>query len=230
VTDAGQKCAKKIRSLKTPRGKCMYTRSTAIASAILVAALTAAASAQAATITGTVNTGGTGANPNNFSGDDLTFATDPSATHSVFPLPAVTVGEFDFSVPGGQAISAGSFSGNFASNTLASATGQTTLFLDGIQLATCGAACESASQTNVVAWSYSLTAGDLVSLSSNALWQAGRAVISETQLSASQVVLDPTSVSLTATPVPVPASVWLLGSALGSLFCLGRRKLPVSRV
>jgi hypothetical protein len=188
-----------------------------LASATLLAALSAA-SAHATTITGTVNTGG---NPANFSGDSVTFASAPSSG----PFPgSMTVGEFDFSVPSGQAITAGSFNGNFGSNVLASGTSQANLFVDGVQLAACGAACETASQSNDVAWAYSLNASDLTALSTNALWLAGRAVITASQLSASQVVLDPTTVSLTATPVPIPAAALLFGSALAPLFGFGRRK------
>jgi len=174
-------------------------------------AILAATAAQAATITGTVNTG---------SGDG-TFSSAPS--NGPFPL-GLTVGEFDFSVPGGQAITAGTFSGDFGSNILGSATGQAKLFVDGIQLALCDANCEAASQANDVAWMYSLTAADLTQLSTNSLWESGRAVITAQQLSASQLVLDPTSVNLTQTPVPIPPALFLFASALAPLFGFARRK------
>jgi hypothetical protein len=188
-----------------------------IESATFIVAILAATAAQASTISGTVNTGG---NPANFSGDTVTFASAPS--NGPFPV-SMTVGEFDFSVPGGQAITAGSLSGNFGSNTLASGTSQAKLFVDGVQLALCAAACEAATQSNDVAWSYSLTASDLATLSTNALWLAGRAVITASQLSASQVVLDPTTVSLTASPVPIPAAFFLFASALAPFFGFARR-------
>ena len=188
-----------------------------IESATLMVAILAGTAAQASTISGTVNTGGNAAN---FSGDALTFASAPS--NGPFPV-SMTVGEFDFSVPGGQAITAGSFTGDFGSNTLASGTSQTKLFIDGVQLAICNSACEAASQSNDVAWSYSLTAADLSTLSTNALWLAGIAVITASQLSASQVVLDPTSVSLTTTPVPIPAAFFLFASALAPVFGFARR-------
>jgi hypothetical protein len=188
-------------------------------SATLIVSILATTAAHASVISGTVNTGG---NPANFSGDSVTFASAPS--NGPFPV-TMTVGEFDFSVPGGQAISAGSFSGNFGSNALASGTSQAKLFVDGVQLALCDATCEAASQSSDVAWTYSLTASDLTLLSSNSLWEAGRAVITASQLSASQVVLDPTSVSLTATPaVPIPSAVYLFASALVALFGLARHK------
>src|SRR5947199_138589 len=80
---------------------------------LIVAILAATAAAQASTISGTVDTGGNAAN---FSGDALTFASAPS--NGPFPS-TMTVGEFDFSVPSGETITAGSFSGNFGSNALA---------------------------------------------------------------------------------------------------------------
>jgi hypothetical protein len=186
--------------------------------ALIIVSIFAATAAQASTISGTVNTGG---NPANLSGDAVTFASAPSS--GAFPL-TMTVGEFDFSVPSGQAITAGSFSGNFGSNALASGTSQAKLFVDGVQLALCDTACEAASQSNDVAWSYSLTASDLTTLSTNSLWLAGKAVITASQLSASQVVLDPTTASLTLAPVPIPAAFFLFASALAPLFGFARLK------
>ena len=188
-------------------------------SAMLMVAMLAATAAQATTISGTVNTGN---NPDNFSGDATTFASAPST--GLFPL-TLTVGEFDFSVSSGQTITAGTLNGDFGSNILGSATSQAKLFVDGIQLASCDATCEAASQANDVAWVYSLTTADLTALSTNSLWQAGRAVITAQQLSPSQVVLDPTSVNLTATPVPIPPAFLLFVSALASLFGFTRLKV-----
>ena len=193
-------------------------RAKGIASAALIVTSLAASAAQASTISGPVNTGN---NLENFSGDATTFASAPS--DGPFPL-TMTVGEFDFSVPSGQAVTAGSFNGNFGSDFLASGTSQVSLFVDGVQLAICGAACETASQSSDVAWAYSLTASELALLSTNSLWQAGRAVITAEQLSASQVVLDPTSVNLTLQPVPIPPAFFLFASALAPLFGLARRK------
>ena len=196
-------------------------RAKGIESATLVVAILAASAAQASTISGTVNTGGTGSNPANFSGDTVTFLGAPAKA----PFPTLTVGEFDFTVPGGQAVTAGSFSGDFgSSNILFSGTSQAALFVDGVQLALCNASCEAASTSNDVAWLYSLTASDLALLSTNSLWEAGKAVITASQLSASQVVLDPTTVNLTLTPVPIPPALFLFASALAPLFGFARRK------
>jgi hypothetical protein len=188
-----------------------------IGSATLIVAVLAATAAQASTITGTVNTGNNAAN---FSGDSVTFAGAPSS--GPFPT-TMTVGEFDFSVPSGQRVTAGSFSGDFGSNSLASGTSQARLFVDGVQLALCDASCESASQSDDVAWSYTLTASDLSALSTNALWLAGKAIITATQLSASQVVLDPTTVNLNVEPVPLPGALFLFSSVLAPLFGFARR-------
>lgn len=188
-----------------------------IQSAALVAAILAATAVQASTITGTVNTGN---NPDNGSGDSAAFGSAP--WNGPFPH-TLRVGEFDFSLSGGQAVTGGSFSGNFGSNVLGSATGQANLFVDGVQLANCNASCETASQSADVAWSYTLTTSDLSALSANPLWQAGRAVITASQLSLSQVVLDPTSVSLNVQAVPLPGALLLLTSALAPLFGFARR-------
>ena len=195
-------------------------RAKGLASAALLAGILAAAAAQASTVSGQINTGGTGANPDNSSGDLVDFASNPS--NGPFPV-TLTVGEFDFSVAG-QTVTAGTFSGNFGSNNLSSATGQAKLFVDGVQLALCDATCEADSQAADVSWLYSLTAADLTQLSTNALWQAGKAVLTAQQLSISQVVLDPTNVSLTLQPVPIPAAFFLFASALAPLFGFARRK------
>jgi hypothetical protein len=182
----------------------------------LIVAILAATAAQASTISGTVNTGNNAAN---VSSDSAAFSSAPSNG----PFTTMTVGEFDFSVPSGQAVTAGSFSGDFGSNIIGSATSQAKLFVDGVQLAVCDANCEAASAANDVAWSYSLTASDLLTLSTNSLWLAGKAVITATQLSASQVVLDPTTVSLNTAPVPLPGALLLFTSALAPLFGFARR-------
>jgi hypothetical protein len=177
----------------------------------LIVAILGATAAQASTISGTVNTGS----------GDATFVSGP--WNGPFPR-TLTVGEFDFSVPSGEAITAGFFSGDFGSDILGSATSQASLFVDGVQLALCDAVCEAASESTAVGWSYSLTASDLTQLSTNPFWLAGRAVISASQLSASQVVLDPTSVNLTTAPVPIPAAFLLFASALAPIFGFARSK------
>src|SRR5579859_121003 len=186
-------------------------RAKGILSATLLVAAFAATAAQASTITGMVNT----------AAGDGTFGSAPS--NGPFPV-SMTIGEFDFTVPGGQAVTAGTFNGDFGSNIIGSATGQGRLFVDGVQLALCDATCEAASQANDVAWTYSLTTADLAQLSTNSLWEAGRAVITADQLSSSQLVLDPTTVNLTLAPVPIPPALFLFVSALAPLFGFGRRK------
>jgi hypothetical protein len=157
----------------------------------------------------------------NTGSSDGTFGSAPS--NGPFPV-NLTVGEFDFSVPSGQTISAGTFTGDFGSNLIGSGTAQGRLFVDGVQLALCDAACESATQLDDVAWTYSLTTADLAQLSTNSLWESGRAVITAQQLSISQLVLDPTTVNLTLAPVPIPPALFLFVSALAPLFGFGRRK------
>jgi hypothetical protein len=192
--------------------------------AALAAATAFAAGSAAAATTGTINTGAL-FSPSNQSVDGTTYFNAP--TNGPFSL--VTVGEFDFSAPAGQMVSGGAISGNFGSNALASGTAQVNLYADGLFVATCNAACELASNSNDVAWSYTLTSANIAALAGNANWQSGKIVLTALQLDPSQVVLDPTSVNLTTTPVPLPAAAWLLGSALAPLFGMGRRKAKALR-
>jgi hypothetical protein len=205
---------------RSTQSKCLGRpgRAKGLKSATLIVAILAATAAQASTISGMVDTS---TSPTNGSGDPLRFA--GAALTGPFPS-SMTVGEFDFSVPSGQAITAGSFSGGFGSDVLQSGTSQAKLFVDGVQLALCDVTCEAQSQSSVVSWLYSLTASDLTQLSSNSLWQAGRAVITASQLSVSQVVLDPTNINLTLAPVPVPPAFFLFASALAPFFGFARRK------
>ena len=184
-----------------------------------VMAIATVGAAHAATLSGSVDTGAS-FSPTNQSADGTTYYNAPTNA----PFAPVTVGEFDFTVPSGQAIDGGTFSGNFGSNVLGSGTAQVNLFLDGVAVASCGAACEAASNSADVAWLYTLSSTDLALLAGNANWQAGKAVLTALQNTPSQIVLDPSSVSLTTTAVPIPGAVWLLGSTLAPLFGFARRK------
>lgn len=184
--------------------------------ALGLAALCFTGAAQAYVISGEVNTS---LSDSNQSTDGVTYYNVPSSS----PFSLLTVGEFDFSQSSGLSVTGGTLSGDFGSNTLASGTAQVTLFADGIQIANCDVNCEANTQSSDVAWSYTFTAADLFTLSSNTQWLAGQVVITAQQNDASQVVLDPTSVALTAA-VPVPGAVWLFGSVLMGWLGFNRRK------
>jgi hypothetical protein len=175
--------------------------------ASLAMALSAPAQADTATISGTIPT---------FNADG-SFFSDPQTA----PFNAVTVGEYDFAQA--AVVTGAVFTGNFGSNLIGSATAPAQLFIDGINVATCDANCAAQTQSNDVAWSYTLTAADLVTLAGNAYWNSNRIVMTALQTDQSQIVLDPTTVTLTAT-VPVPGAVWLFSSALLAVFGINRRK------
>jgi len=160
----------------------------------------------------------------NQSTDGLTYFNAPATA----PFSLVTVGEFDFSLTGNQTISAATFTGDFGSNILGSSTAPVNLFIDGIAVATCDANCAANTQSSDVAWSYTLTSADLTALSTNANWLQGKAILTALQTDISQIALDPTSASLTAT-VPVPGAVWLFGSAVMGWLGFSRRKATVNQ-
>ncbi len=186
-----------------------------LALAGILLAGTAMSSAHASTITGTINTSSV-FSPTNQSGDGTTYFNAPAAG----PFAPVTIGEFDFTIPAGESVFGGTFNGNFGSNVLGSGTAQVDLFLNGIAVASCDAACEFASESADVPWTYTFTSAQLSSLSS------GAAVLTALQKGVSQIVLDPTSVNIQTqvAPVPLPGAIWLLGSGLLSLFGFARRK------
>ena len=195
----------------------MYSKQRVITTtvkAILLAALFSGV-AQAAVFSGDINTS---LSVSNLSTDGVTYYNAPSTS----PFSLLTVGEFDFSLPSGASIGSGTLSGDFGSNILSSSTSQVTLFADGIAVASCDVNCEAATQANDVAWTYTFSAADLASLSSNALWQAGQLVLTAQQLDPYQIALDPTSVTLTS--VPLPGTVWLFLSALIAGLGFSRRQ------
>jgi hypothetical protein len=202
------------------RKKMTATNMTAHIGAALLLFIVASAGAQAATVSGTINTSAA-LSPSNQSIDGTTYFNAP--TDNSFT--SLVVGEFDFSLPAGFGISGGSVSGNFGSDILGSGTSQATLYLNGINVASCDAVCESASQSADVSWSHVFTTGELASLAGDSNWTSGKAVLSALQLSSSQIVLDPTSISLTTAPVPEPQAYALMGLGLALIACR-RRSAP----
>jgi hypothetical protein len=165
------------------------------------------ASAGTQTIAGTVDTSAA-FSATNQSGDGTTYFDAPYT--GALPAAPVTVGDFDFSVPSGFAVSGATISGNFGSDALGSGSAEVDLFVNSVQVATCDSACAAATQSADVAWSFTFTAAELGALAD------GSAVLSAVQQGVSQIVLDPTSVSLTVSAVPEPAglSLTLLGLPL----------------
>jgi hypothetical protein len=165
--------------------------------------------------TGTLNTS---LSSSNQSTDSVSYFNTPS----ISPFTLLTVGEYDFSLPAGISVSTASLSGDFGSNILGSGTAQVALFADGIAVASCDVNCELASVSNDVAWSYTFSNADLAALSTNSLWLAGRIVLTAQQLDPSQVVLDPTTVSVSS--VPLPPATWLMLTGLVGFLGFSRRK------
>lgn len=175
--------------------------------------------ARAATISGNIDTSSQ-FSPTNASTDGLTYVGAPSTPHASFPLPAVTIGEFDFSsmIAAGNSIVGATVSGNFGSDLLGSGSSSVDLFLNGIAVANCDANCSFNTGFADVMWTYTFTSANLASLSS------GKAVLTGVQQSASQIVLDPTSIAIQTALAPIPGTAVLLSSALVPLLGFGRRK------
>lgn len=187
-----------------------------IAAAVLFAA---AASSQAATITGTVDTSAA-SSPTNQSADGTTYFNAPYS--GAFPAPAVTVGEFDFAVPAGSFVSGATVSGDFGSDALGSGTAEVDLFLNAVEVASCDAGCANASQSADVAWSFTFTPAELASFAN------GTAVLTAVQQGVSQIVLDPTTVTLDVTAVPEPGSLPMMLGVL-PLIAFGLRRARARR-
>lgn len=185
----------------------------------VLAALLSTGFAHAGTITGTINTS-SGFSPTNQSTDGVTYYSAPA--DSIFTT--VVIGEFDFTAPGNNTISGASLSGNFGSNALASGTAPVNLFLNNVAVAVCDSSCEAASNNADVSWSYVFNAAQLASLAS------GHAVLTALETGPSQIVLDPTSITVQVAPVPEPDSILMLGVGLALIGALTRRKSPKTRI
>ena len=187
-----------------------------IAAVVLFAA---AASSQAATITGTVDTSAA-SSPTNQSADGTTYFNAPYS--GAFPAAPVTVGAFDFAVPAGSFVSGATVSGDFGSDALGSGTAEVDLFLNAVEVASCDAGCANASQSADVAWSFTFTPAELASFAS------GTAVLTAVQQGVSQIVLDPTTVTLDVTAVPEPGSLPMMLGVL-PLIAFGLRRARARR-
>ena len=180
-----------------------------------------AVGAHAQTFTGTLDTSAA-FSPTNQSSDGSTYYDAPA--NGPFPAAPVAVGEFDFALAPGAHVTSVVVSGDFGSDALGSGTAAVDLFLNGIEVASCDAACAAASQSADVAWSFALPAAELGAFAN------GSAVLTAVQQDVSQVVLDPTSITVDATAAPEPAGLALMLGALPLVgFGLRRRRESASR-
>lgn len=172
-----------------------------LAAACAAVAACGVAPVYAANVAGMVDTSAA-FSPTNQSFDGSTYYNAPAA--GPFPSDAFTVGEFDFSLSPGFAVTGGTISGDFGSDVLGSATAEVDLYVDQVLIARCDSTCATASETADVAWTHTFTGSELGALGN------GRLVLTAIQQGPSQVVLDPTSVSLDiAAAVPEPGTAWL---------------------
>ncbi len=195
-----------------------------IARAILLAASGAllAGAASASTVGGTLSTAST-FSPTNQSSDGTTYYNAPYTG----PVPAapVVVGEFDFVLPSGNAVTGATLSGDFGSNALGSGTGQVDLYVGNVEVASCDAACETATQSNDQAWSFTFSSTQLGAIGSGSL------VLSAVQQEGNgqQIVLDPTNVALTVAAVPEPAGLPMALAGLPLVALALRRRAASNR-
>lgn len=187
-----------------------------IASAVLFAGV---ASANTQTIAGTADTSAA-FSATNQSVDGTTYYNAPYS--GALPAAPVSVGEFDFTVPSGFVVSGATISGNFGSDALSSGTAAVDLFVNAVQVASCDSVCAAATQSADMAWSFTFTAAELGALAN------GSIVLDAVQQGVSQIVLDPTSVSLTLAAVPEPAGLPMTLMGL-PLIVLGLRRRARSR-
>lgn len=179
-----------------------------------------AGAASATTISGTVDTSAA-FSPTNQSSDGTTFFSAPY--NGTFPAASVVVGEFDFSLPSGSAVTGATISGDFGSNTLGSATGEVDLFVNAVEVATCNSSCAATTESTDVAWSFTFAASQLSALAN------GSAVLSAVQQGTSQIALDPTSMTLNVAAVPEPAGLPMMLAALPLIALALRRRAQSHR-
>lgn len=139
----------------------------------------------------------------------------PTAT---FPRPETTIWTYNYTVPAGQVVTGATVQGFFGNSTC-NTTAPVDLYLDGVRIAQCvaGAPCTGAGgATGPVPFSYSF--------STFAVFTDGRAVLSIVQTGPGAVRLGQTSLTLQTSPVPEPATMFLLGTGLASAAAIMRRR------
>jgi hypothetical protein len=153
-----------------------------------------------------------------------------------YPLPAVNLGDFTFSLPNGFIVAGATISGTFGNNDVPGTTNITAdsdYFVDGtgIEVATCDTpniastftptlACDSGSMTGApTPWSYTFTAAQLTILAP--LFAAGSVDFNVVQNFYGAVETGP--ITLDIAPAPEPATIFVVSLGIAGIALLRRR-------
>ncbi len=154
--------------------------------------------------------------------DPYTGAPSFDFTPADYPLLPVTIGDFTFTVPGGDTVIGGTISGFFGNDSdpgVSESTAPSDYFVNGgaIEVAECddslsfSAACDTASTPTF--WSYRFSSNDLSNLAS--AFNSGTLDFTAVQNFAITVETGTTTLDLVV--APEPASIFLLGGGLAAI-------------